>query len=142
RLAGDHADVFSQLPEELHARLLRDYINSASFHDLPSDLLDALAAPWLGVAGQSAFYRQLEQRRADGAYIERMRSRYTTIQMPVLISAGIDDNWVPVRRSHEFTELVPDCELATFDNAGHLLQVDRPAQLTALLLDFLDRHAP
>lgn len=136
-LAGAHADTFAQLPPELHRALLRAYIDTASSPGLHHDRLDALADPWLGTAGQAAFYRQLAQRRADHAYIERLQPRYESISIPVLIGAGTDDQWVPVDRSRELSTIVSDAELVTFPDAGHLLQEDHPAELAAVLLEFL-----
>ena len=138
-LAGDHADTFAQLPRELHRALLTAYIDTASSPGLAVDTLDTLAAPWLDTAGQAAFYRQLAHRRTDTTYIDQLRPRYETIDIPLLICAGDDDRWVPVERAHELSDIVPHAELATFSDAGHLLQEDHPAQLTAALLAFLHR---
>lgn len=137
QLAGDHADTFAQLPRELHRALLTAYIDTASSPGLGPDTLDALAAPWLDTDGQTAFYRQLAQRRTDTTYIDHLRPRYDTIDIPLLVCAGTDDRWVPVERAHELSNIIPHADLATFSDAGHLLQEDRPAQLTAALLAFL-----
>lgn len=139
-LAGGHADTFAQLPSELHRVLLRAYIATASSPGLAPAVLDALAAPWLGRLGQAAFYRQLSQRRDDPVYIDRIRPRYDSIDIPVLICAGNEDRWVPVDRAHELSDIIPTAQLVTFADAGHLLQEDHPAQLAAALVDFLQQH--
>ncbi|WUH99179.1 alpha/beta hydrolase [Spirillospora sp. NBC_00431] len=137
-LVGEHPDVFSRLPGPLHRAMLREYVATASSPGLRTDVLDALTAPWLGADGQAAFYRQLVQRRADPAYIDRIRDGYSAIDVPVLLCWGADDSWVPAGRGRELAALIPDAELDVIDGAGHLLPEDRPAQLTAALLTFLN----
>ncbi|MFI0406404.1 alpha/beta fold hydrolase [Actinomadura sp. 3N508] len=137
-LVGEHTDIFRRLPGPLHRAMLREYVTTASSPGLRPDVLDTLTAPWLGTAGQAAFYRQLTQRRADPAYIDRIRDGYPAIDLPVLVCWGADDTWVPAERGRELAALIPNADLRFFDNAGHLLPEDRPAELTAALLPFLD----
>ncbi|MCP9954225.1 alpha/beta fold hydrolase [Actinomadura madurae] len=136
-VVGEHAGVFRSLPGPLHRALLREYVATASSPGLHPDVLDALTAPWLGAAGQDAFYRQLVQRRDDPSYIDRIRTGYTAIDLPVLVCWGADDGWVPADRGRELAALVPGAGLRVIGEAGHLLPEDRPAQLTAALLGFL-----
>ncbi|MGI5421437.1 alpha/beta fold hydrolase [Actinomadura luteofluorescens] len=136
-LVGEHTDVFRRLPEPLHRAMLREYVATASSPGLHRDVLDALTAPWLGGEGQAAFYRQLAQRRPDQTYVDRIRGGYSAIDVPVLVCWGADDRWVPAERGRELAALVPGADLRVIDRAGHLLPEDRPAELTAALLEFL-----
>ena len=61
RLVHDHETVFEQLPEAIHEGVLRAYVGTAQPDPLDPELEYALIAPWLGPAGQSAFYRQIAQ---------------------------------------------------------------------------------
>lgn len=136
-LVGEHTEVFRRLPGPLHRALLREYVATASSPGLRPDVLDALTAPWRGVDGQAAFYRQLAQRRADQCYTDRIQGGYGAIDLPVLVCWGADDTWVPAERGRELAALIPGAELHVIDAAGHLLPEDRPAELTAALLTFL-----
>jgi pimeloyl-ACP methyl ester carboxylesterase len=136
-VAGEHAEVFARLPARLHRALLREYVSSASGPGLHPSTLDALVAPWLGPDGQQAFYRQLAQRRTDQQYTDRLQDRYDTIGIPVLVCWGTDDTWVPAERGKELASRIPGARLQTVPGAGHLIQEDRPAELTAALLTFL-----
>lgn len=62
---GPHTDALRHLPAQAHRLLLREYVTTASSPGLRPSVLDALTAPWLGDAGQAAFFRQLAQRRDD-----------------------------------------------------------------------------
>lgn len=135
RLLGEQAEVFGQLPRALHEALVREYIRSASAHGLGSRVLDGLVAPWLGEAGQSAFYRQIRQN--DQRFTDEIEGRYGEIRPPVLVCWGTADTWIPVDRAHRLADLIPGARLQFVEGAGHLVQEDAPAQLTAALVEFL-----
>lgn len=137
QLVGRHPKAFDSLPSALHRALMRDYVDSASKPGLHPATLNVLVEPWLGEHGQDAFYRQLTQRLADQRYIEQMQSRYATIDIPVMVCWGEDDAWVPADRGRELAHRIPDARLETLPYAGHLVQEDSPAELTAILLAFL-----
>ncbi|GAB2800302.1 alpha/beta fold hydrolase [Streptomyces daliensis] len=135
RLLGDRAEVFGQLPPALHAALVREYIRSASHHGLHPAVLDRLVAPWLGEAGQSAFYRQIEQN--GQRWTDEIEGLYGQVEPPVLICWGTADTWIPVDRAQRLAGLIPGSRVRLVERAGHLVQEDAPAELTAALLGFL-----
>ncbi|MCI3278348.1 alpha/beta fold hydrolase [Streptomyces cylindrosporus] len=136
RLVGTHADVFEQLPPALHGALVREYIGSASSAGLHPAVLDRLVEPWLGAPGQAAFYRQIAQ--ADQRYTDEIQDRYGEIGVPTLVCWGQDDTWIPAAKGHELVARIPGAHLEPIAGAGHLVQEDAPAELTAALITFLD----
>jgi pimeloyl-ACP methyl ester carboxylesterase len=138
RLVGANAAVFEQLPPALHRALVREYVTSASSPGLHPATLDALVEPWLGEAGQPAFYHQIAQ--ADQRFTDEVQGRYGEIGIPVLVCWGADDSWIPVEKAHELAAAIPGARLRLIEGAGHLVQEDAPAELTAALLDFLREH--
>ncbi|GAA0561426.1 alpha/beta fold hydrolase [Actinomadura livida] len=135
RLVGANTKVFEQLPPALHGALVREYVSSASHRGLHPAVLDALVDPWLGDVGQPAFYRQIAQ--AEQRYTDEIQGRYGELDLPVLICWGASDTWIPVAKAHELATLVPGARLRLIDGAGHLVQEDAPAELTAVLTAFL-----
>lgn len=135
RLVGQHPDVFSALPPNLHEALLREYIKGASAVGLPPEVLDSVVAPWLG-AGQSAFYRQIAQ--ADERFTDEIETRYGEIDVPTLIVWGSDDTWIPVDRAHRLASMIPNSTVEIVDGAGHLIQEDRPVELVGIIRRWLD----
>jgi pimeloyl-ACP methyl ester carboxylesterase len=135
QLVGESAEVFERLPPELHGALVREYVSSASSPGLHPDTLDALVAPWLDGQGQSAFYRQIAQ--ADQRFTDEIQGKYRQIEMPVLVCWGRDDAWIPVAKAHELAAAIPGAKLRLISGAGHLVQEDAPAELTAALVNFL-----
>ncbi|MFJ4273835.1 alpha/beta fold hydrolase [Streptomyces coelicoflavus] len=137
RLVRENAEVFARLPESLHRALVREYVGSTGGPGLHPAVLDRLVEPWLGETGHPAFYRQIAQ--ADQRYTDEVQDRYAGIDVPTLICWGEDDAWIPVAKGRELAGLVPGARWEPIAHAGHLVQEDAPAELTAALLDFFRR---
>ena len=135
RLVGAHAEVFAQLPPPLHEALVRAYISGAAHRPLRAEDLDVLTAPWLGDRGQAAFYRQIAQ--ADQRYTDEIEPLYPTLDLPVQVVWGTEDTWIPVDRAHRLAAQIPGARLDLVPDAGHLIQLDAPAHLTAVLARWL-----
>ncbi|MEU1019792.1 alpha/beta fold hydrolase [Streptomyces sp. NPDC005900] len=140
RLLGAHAGVFAQLPPHLHEALVRTYVGSASHRGLHPAVLDRLVAPWCTAEGRPAFYRQIEQN--DQRYTDEIQGRYGELDLPVLICWGAEDTWIPVARAHELAAAIPGAGLRLIEGAGHLVQEDAPAELSAELARFLRADPP
>lgn len=138
RLVGENSGVFEQLPPALHRALVREYVGSASSRGLHPAVLDQLVEPWLGDPGQGAFYRQIAQ--ADQRYTDEVQQRYAEIAVPTLICWGQNDTWIPPERGRELAALIPGARLEPIAHAGHLVQEDAAAELTAVLIAFLHDH--
>jgi pimeloyl-ACP methyl ester carboxylesterase len=135
RLVGDHAEVFTALPSAVHEGALRAYIMGASHRGLTPGALNSLTFPWLDDLGQAAFYRQIAE--ADELYTDQIEPLYPAIDVPVFVVWGRDDAWIPVDRAHRLRELIPGARLMVIEQAGHLIQLDQPAALTAALTQWL-----
>lgn len=131
RLVADHAETFEALPGYIHEAVVRAYIGGASHRGLSASESDLLTGPWLGAAGQPAFYRQIAQ--ADEAYTDEIESRYGDIGVPVLVVWGEQDTWIPVDRAHRLAAAIPGAELQLIPDAGHLIQLDAPVALSVVL---------
>ncbi|MEU9487810.1 alpha/beta hydrolase [Streptomyces decoyicus] len=135
RLLGAHPEVFGQLPPELHRALVREYVSSASHPGLHPAVLERLVEPWCTAEGQPAFYRQIA--RNDQRFTDEIQARYGEIELPTLICWGAQDSWIPVAKGHELTSRIPGSRLHVVEGAGHLVQEDAPAELTAALAEFV-----
>lgn len=135
RLLGAHPEVFGQLPPELHRALVREYVSSASHPGLHPSVLDRLIEPWCTAEGQPAFYRQIAQN--DQRFTDEVQGRYGAVEPPTLICWGAQDTWIPVAKGHELASRIPGSRLRVIEGAGHLVQEDAPAELTAELAEFL-----
>lgn len=132
-LMREHPDVFDALPGYAHEALVTAHLRNASHRGLRPEVLEAFLAPWRGPEGQAAYYRQYRQlAEADTRPYEGSLS---TITIPVRLLWGRHDRILPPEYGTWLHERIPHSTLTWIDDAGHLLQEDAPAQLTAHLLD-------
>jgi pimeloyl-ACP methyl ester carboxylesterase len=136
RLVREHCTVFEQLPAAIHEGVLRAYVGTAQPRPLDRAVEDALIAPWLGPAGQSAFYRQIAH--GDQRHTDEIEPLYGQITTPTLVIWGEADPWLPVARAAELAQRIPGARLELLPSAGHLVQEDRPDELARLLAAHLD----
>jgi len=135
QLVRDHAEVFTAVPPAIHEGIVRAYVAGASYAGLTPAQSDMLAAPWLDGAAQAAFYRQIAQ--ADQRYTDEIEPLYAELDLPVLVVWGTEDSWIPVDRAHRLASIIPGSGLKLIENAGHLVQLDQPAELEAVLRGWL-----
>lgn len=135
-LVQEHAEVFVQLPDPIHEGVVRAYVQGAAHRPLAPHELDALVEPWLGDLGRPAFYRQVAQ--ADERHTGEVEPLYPTLRVPTLVVWGRDDAWIPVDRAQRLHATVPGSRLEVLDDAGHLVHLDRPDALLAVLRSWLD----
>jgi pimeloyl-ACP methyl ester carboxylesterase len=135
RLVREHADVFAAVPPAMHEGAVRAYVLGASHRGLAPDQLDLLVEPWLDEQGQAAFYRQIAQ--SEQRFTDEIESRYTEIDLPVLVVWGTEDTWIPVDRGHRLAATIPGAELRLVEGAGHLIQLDQPVALATMLSGWL-----
>jgi pimeloyl-ACP methyl ester carboxylesterase len=60
------------------------------------------------------------------------------VRVPTLVVVGRDDDFTPLADAKLIRDLVPGADLAVFDGAGHLPNLETPDQFNARLLGFLD----
>src|SRR5205823_3370539 len=84
-------------------------------------------------AGKDAFLRQ------QRAIIGRIDSRphLAKIACPALVVAGREDAIMPMEILEELAGAIPGARLAVIEECGHNPSLERPEELTRLLLDWL-----
>lgn len=134
-LVKEHGQVLQQLPPAIHQGVLESYIQGASYRGLREDELALLTSPWSDEQGQRAFYRQIQQ--ADEGFTDQIQSRYAEISEPTHIIWGAEDTWIPRDRALQLAEAIPHASVAILEGAGHLIQLDAPAELASELTGWL-----
>jgi len=59
------------------------------------------------------------------------------ISVPTLVLCGEADRMTPVESSREMAERIPDAQLAVISAAGHMVILERPAEVAGLLTEWL-----
>jgi len=105
-------------------------------HTRPPGLVDTYLA-MLRRAGATQLITQ------NYAVMARADSRPTlrSITCPVLVACGEADQLTPPEHSREIAALVPGAQLEILPGAGHMLTMEQPARVAALLLGWLARRA-
>lgn len=130
-------EVFEQLPAYAHDALVAAHLRNGTHQGYRPGVLEAYLQPWLGAEGQSAFYRQYRQLSpADTAEYEHLLE---TIDIPVTLLWGREDQILPAPYGEWIQQRVPNRGLTWIESAGHLLTEDAPAQLLEQLTAGLTR---
>lgn len=127
-----HEAAFAGVPDFLQRAILRAYIRGAIHRPIGEVELDPYIAPWLGPAGQPAFYRQIAQ--MDMRYTDEVQGRYGELRCPVTLLWGTQDQWIPIARGHELAAMLPICDFYEVPGSGHLMQEDAPEAIVAAAL--------
>jgi pimeloyl-ACP methyl ester carboxylesterase len=59
------------------------------------------------------------------------------IQVPTLVIGSADDKMTPLTYSQYLAERIPNAQLVVIEQAGHYLMVEKTAEVTAAILNFL-----
>lgn len=131
QLRHDAIALFEQgrADEVLHA-------NAAfMFHpDLPED--DEIVATYLDFVRRAGADALIRQNRAIAARAD-LRPALGAIRCPTLVACGEADAITPLECSQELADGIPGARLAVVPGCGHLLTLEQPARVNALLLEWL-----
>jgi pimeloyl-ACP methyl ester carboxylesterase len=131
RLRSEACVLFEQgrMDEVLRANTLFAF-HPNSMHDRA--LVDDYLA-MLNRAGAAALIRQ------NRAVMTRIDSRPLLPQVacPVLVACGEADQLTPPEQAREIAAALPAARLEIVPGAGHMLTLEQPARINALLLDWL-----
>lgn len=131
---GHHEAAFSGVPDYLQRAILKAYIQTACSRELSDLELAPYLNPWLGEAGQAAFYRQIAQ--MDMRFTDEVEPKYAELRCPVRLLWGEKDQWIEVATGRRLAKALPDCTLNVVPGAGHLMQEDAPEAILAAAFEF------
>jgi pimeloyl-ACP methyl ester carboxylesterase len=134
QLVRENVGVFQQIPATIHRAIVAEYLRGAFHRPMSDKALAPYVDPWLGAAGEDAFYRQIAQ--ADQRFTDEVEGLYGEIRVPVLILWGEEDGWIPVQTAHRLQALIPHSALQLIPEAGHFLQEDAPEAVARQLVRF------
>jgi pimeloyl-ACP methyl ester carboxylesterase len=98
----------------------------------------AMVRSYRAMVGRAGAQQLIRQNRAVMAR-EDLRPFLPGMRMPALVVCGEADRLTPPEQAREIAALLPQSRLEIVPGAGHLLTMEEPARVNALLLDGLDR---
>lgn len=70
------------------------------------------------------------------------RERLPEIEIPTLVTWGLNDQVVPVEAALGYHRLIPESRLELFERTGHLPMLERPARWNPLVEQFIESSRP
>jgi pimeloyl-ACP methyl ester carboxylesterase len=101
----------------------------------PSSIPPPLLKEMYLVGNRPGHYRAFLSLLRNGASWEAATKEYGRINVPVLLVWG-DKDWArPAEREHD-RSLIPGAQMVTVGGGGHFLALDKPRELTDLIVEF------
>jgi 3-oxoadipate enol-lactonase len=76
---------------------------------------------------------------AEAVWLADQRDRVVAIDVPTLVLCGDHDLITPVDLSSKLANLVPDASMQVIAGAGHLTNLEKPAEFNRIVQDFVQR---
>ena len=133
---NQHEAAFSGVPDYIHQAIVEAYVSTASHQTLDTETMNGIMLPWTGALGKPAFYRQIAQ--ADSVFTDEFQDKFTNVDSPVLILWGEEDKWISCEQAYLLQRKIPNAQLATIPDAGHLVIEEKPEELVLEIQDFFD----
>jgi pimeloyl-ACP methyl ester carboxylesterase len=159
RSAGDRVDRLALLSTGIHLPGEGEAAKRYALRDLGRErgmaaLVDAWLPPMIAPSRpQHELYEELHAMCVDAglarfetqiaALLSRpeVESLLPAIACPTLVAVGSEDRWSPPAQHEAIAALIPGARLAVIEGAGHMLPVERPDALNAVLADWLEQPA-
>jgi pimeloyl-ACP methyl ester carboxylesterase len=100
----------------------------------------ALKTAYLAMIRRAGAEQLIRQNRAVMARIDS-RPALPHISCPVLLACGEADALTPPEQAREMAALIPGARLTLVAGAGHMLTMEQPDAVTALLQDWLQQFS-
>ena len=101
----------------------------------PNNIPPPLMKEMYLVGNRPGHYRAFIRLLRNAASWQAATKDYGRIEVPVLLIWGDQDWTTPEEREHD-RKLIPDVEVKTVKRGGHFLPLDRPQELSKLIVDF------
>ncbi len=111
----------------------RMIIDTAFSPASPEKLKERVFAEYIKNDPQTVFN---DFRACDGF---NMMGRLDSLSVPALVICGKEDRFTPVKYSHYLTDTIPGAGLVLVEGAGHMVMIERPADVNSAIQAFLER---
>jgi pimeloyl-ACP methyl ester carboxylesterase len=119
------------LVKDLRSTLPQAVQNTRGF----AKVIDQYISPWNSELGKEVLFRHISL--LIPTYVNSVSSDLKDLGKPVLIIWGEKDEQTPLKYGQRLHHEIPDSQLATIPNAGHLVLFDAPDAVSQALGDFI-----
>ncbi|MBI1201263.1 MAG: alpha/beta fold hydrolase [Rhodopseudomonas sp.] len=118
----------------------------------PKDIAEPVARTLVGpnateeafrslVDSMSRLHKESYIKSIEASVMLDVRNDLGSIKAPTLVVVGSEDKLTNVDMARELVGDIPGAELTVIDDAGHLSNIEKPAEFSAAVLGFLKRHS-
>jgi 3-oxoadipate enol-lactonase len=75
---------------------------------------------------------------AEAVWLADQRERAGAVLVPALVLCGGRDLVTPVELSNDLADLIPDAHMQVIAGAGHLGNIEKPAEFNRMVEEFVD----
>lgn len=129
-----HEKIRDALESDFEAAIDRLHQPSLLFADANEDLLDQ-SKETMRETGQRVTHRDFLT-----CHPFDVRERLASIEVPALALVGEEDQLTPLMYHEYLAENMPNCRVATLENAGHLAMLERPEAFNESLKEFFSEQ--
>lgn len=101
---------------------------------IPKEIRQAFAADGDSKTNQEAFLSYFQNFHISQSYFEKHAKKLKT---QVLVMWGKHDRFIDKKLAYEIARTLPNAKLEIIDKAGHYVHMDKPNDLTRLVLEFI-----
>lgn len=129
----------AELTLDAFTAMLRDFIPNGVYRReaLGAETIDMIMAPWAHEEGKRALFRNL--RRLNPEYTEAIAAELVTLDLPTQVLWGRHDPFQKPAYAERLQAAIPGAELTWIDQAAHWIMEEKPAEVAAVVQDFLAR---
>jgi 3-oxoadipate enol-lactonase len=117
----------------------------------PKDIAEPVARTLVGpnaseeafrslVDSMSRLHKESYIKSIEASVMSDVRNDLGKIKVPTHVVVGSEDRLTTVEMAKELAGDIPGAELTVIDDAGHLVNIEKPAEFNAAALGFLRRH--
>lgn len=136
-------------PLKVPREILESVLNPLSYKSALSKIISLSFSPEANPRLVELVSKRLHESRpgvlkgdllACDGFLESGQNMLAQIKSPVLVLTGAKDEMVPLRRVQFLASQIPNAELSVMPEAGHMIMLERPAEVASQLARFLHRR--
>jgi len=135
-----HLDAYGTMPNHIFDRVAAAHLRTAIHGPFDEEAFAAYHGRWEGATGQTAYLGKVA--RFDEEHTRQFEPLLKTIQVPVLVVWGSDDQWLDPALAGRLGTLIPGSAVRLIADAGHFVMEDAPTEVTQTLLGFFRASVP
>ncbi|GAA1957190.1 alpha/beta hydrolase [Amycolatopsis minnesotensis] len=135
-----HLEVYRSMPSHVFGEIIAGHVRTATHLELPEPVRAAYLDRFAGRDGQQRWLDHVAHFSEDDT--ADVVGALGEIAVPTHVIWGEHDQWLPRRTATELAGAIPGARRTIIPGAGHFLTEDAPAEVAAVLAEWLGSPCP